>query len=113
MGCKCGNEAVEVFAMILTREFFLLWRALANFEGTGRGRMSSDQQSNCQKINSLISTFTGGRVLADRKTTIRLYRGFRAPRTARESARSFKGCPQCPGTHSKVGRSVRLSRRIW
>src|SRR6266516_5856594 len=31
----------------------------ANFEETSRGRMPSDQQSNCPKINSLIPTFTG------------------------------------------------------
>ena len=30
----------------------------ANFWGTGQGRAPSHQQSNCQKINSLMSRFT-------------------------------------------------------
>src|SRR5713226_1598460 len=33
----------------------------ANFEETSRGRVPSDQQSNCPKINSLIPTFTASR----------------------------------------------------
>jgi hypothetical protein len=49
------NEAVGVFATILAREFFLLWRALANFEGFDQGRMSSNQQSNCQTNHQLHS----------------------------------------------------------
>ncbi|MEO8955053.1 MAG: hypothetical protein ABI465_10820 [Ktedonobacteraceae bacterium] len=30
----------------------------ANFWGAGQGKAPSDQQSNCQKINSLMSRFT-------------------------------------------------------
>src|SRR5450755_4622835 len=30
----------------------------ANFWGTGQGRAPSNQQTNCPKINSLMSTFT-------------------------------------------------------
>src|SRR5258708_40134949 len=57
--CKCWNQVVGVSLILLARAFFLLWRALANFWGTGQGRAPSDQQSNCQKINSLMSRFTG------------------------------------------------------
>jgi hypothetical protein len=40
------------FCMILAREFSLLWRPFATFGGTSRGRISSDQQHTCPKINS-------------------------------------------------------------
>jgi hypothetical protein len=46
------------FFQLSWREHFppLAWEA--NFQGTGRGRASSDQQTNCQKINSFMLRFT-------------------------------------------------------